>query len=264
MNDEELDTSSDTLIEDSNGHEDTSDTSSDFDFRSMLPDEYKNLYPEFKRPEDFVKGYDQLVRKLGNSISIPKEDAGHEEIEKFYAKLGRPDSPDKYEIDVNKELIDDEFVNNFKNAAYENGFNQKQAKGFMEWFNKQVDSKVKEDQRQAEAQKERAEAELKIRWGNKYEENLQKARDFAKTVIDKNSQEKIVKFGNDPDFIAMMAEINKKYVSEDRIQNTGVSKPLTEDYREQARKLMTDPNYKFDLAKQERVRQLYLKSTGEA
>ena len=228
-------------------------------FRDLLPEEYKNMYPEFKKPEDFVKGYDQLVRKLGNSVSIPKEDAAAEELNKFYSKLGRPDAPEKYEFNTDNLEIDNEFLGKFKKAAYDNGISQKQAERIFGWYNEELRAETEKYTQLQQEERAKAEAELKTRFGSKYDEKIKRAQELARNIVGKDSQEKLIKYGNDPDFIQLLAEINDKYVREDRIDTTAMSAPLEKDYKEQARSLMLDPNYKFDLDKQAKVRSLYQK-----
>jgi hypothetical protein len=235
------------------------------DFRSMLPEEYRSMYPEFKKPEDFVKGYDELVRKMGSSISIPKEDASPEDLDKFYSKLGRPEDPDKYELELAEASeLDKEFLGKFKQAAFENGINQKQAKQLFDWYNQEsqaIQQTYEQQQMEAHA---KAEAELKVRWGGKYHDKLEEVRNFAKNLTGDEGFEKLAKYGNDPEFISLLATMQDRYVKEDRLMPAAQNASPSVDYREQARKLMADPDYKFNEHKQAQVRDLYKKYTIQA
>jgi hypothetical protein len=235
------------------------------DFRSMLPEEYREMYPEFKKPEDFVKGYDELVRKMGSSISLPKEDASPEDLNKFYSKLGRPEAPDKYEFEIPEGLEpDQEFLNKFKQTAFENGINQKQAKQMFDWYNKEAMTASESYMQQQQEMQAKAEAELKVKWGSKYESKLEEVRNFAKRLTGDEGFAKLEKYGNDPEFISLLATVQERYVKEDRLMpQVQTSQPGT-DYKSEAVKLMSDPNYKFDQDKQARVRELFKKYANQA
>ncbi len=58
----------------------------------------------FKSPKDLALGHIALLGKLGNSVQIPDSNASEEDRAAFYKTLGRPDSPDGYEIQRPSEL----------------------------------------------------------------------------------------------------------------------------------------------------------------
>lgn len=253
---EELESSSNTLISPSTGSENQG--LSEPGFRDLLPEEYRGMYPEFKKPEDFVKGYDSLVRKLGSSVSLPKDDAPQEELDKFYNKLGRPEAPEKYEFELNDNTkVDDEFLNKFKKAAYENGISQKQAREMFNWYNRELEGVEQSITRAQEEAQEKAKAELKARWGKDYDKKLEEVQGFAKNLAGEKYYENLIKYGNDPDFIHVLSEVQARYVKEDRISHSGTTHTVEKDYLGEARKLMAEPDYKFNQSKQTQVQQLF-------
>lgn len=237
--------------------QETSSTASP-DFRAQLPEQYRELYPEFKKPEDFVKGYDELVRKLGSSISLPKDDSPAEEWEKVYSKLGRPESPDKYEFEIkDEEIIHKDFFEGFKKTAHENGFTQKQAKQMLDWYNGEVQKIQSVQQQEAEAEYAKAEAQLKVKWGRDYESKLEEVRGFAKKVAGDEGFAKLEKYGNDPDFVSLLATIKERFVKEDRMVAQAATSSGTLDLKAEARQLMSEPDYSRNEAKQAKVRDLF-------
>lgn len=235
------------------------DNAQENNFREMLPEQYKGMYPEFKKPEDFVKSYDELYRKMGSSINQPKEDSPQEDWDKFYNKLGRPESADKYDFQIDENTkVDDEFLGKFRSKAHELGVSQKQAKEMFNWYNKESSEVEARYTQESEDSKNRALADLKVRWGNKYDEKLTQVQRFAKDLIGtQEGYEKIEKYGNDPDFIELLYNVNNKYNKEEYISPTNqvyVDKP---DLLTEAKKLMGDKDYKYNEAKQARVRSMY-------
>ena len=73
-------------------------------------------------PQDLAKSYVELQRKLG---VWPGDDASEEEKQAYFAKIGRPDSPDAYELDAGilPEGIGDrdKLIADFKKSAHEAG-----------------------------------------------------------------------------------------------------------------------------------------------
>lgn len=225
-------------------------------FREHLSDEYKNLYPEFKSMDDFVKGYDNLYRKLGSTIPIPK-DGDPESWEKIYNRLGRPEDPQKYEVKPPEDLqFDNEFVDKFKQKAWESGLSDNQAKNLFKWY----ENEVRGYDKKGEEQVQHAIAELKNKWGASYEDRLEKAQKFANSLIntsDEKTTEKIQKFGNDPDFIDLMYNLNAKYNNEHKLVRSDSHVEGPSDYKEKARELINSKDYATNVDKQRRVQNIY-------
>jgi hypothetical protein len=209
-------------------------------WRDSLSADYKDKYTEFKNPEDFVKGYDNLVSKLGaDPIVKPKSDAAPEEWQKYYNKLGRPESADKYAINLpeNGLTYDDNMLNGFKKAAHESGLTQDQVEKVFGWYDA---SMLAADGAKYEA----AEAELKTKWGGDYDKNLSAAADFAKQAVPADYQDVVAKYSNDPAFIQMLHGIKAKYATEDRVSGNGQQGNTEADRRSQAVALMNSEAWK--------------------
>ena len=72
------------------------------DWRENLPEELKNdpTLQNINDPESAAKTLIHQQKMMGNRIPIPKTD---EEKAELYTKLGRPESADKYEVQVADE-----------------------------------------------------------------------------------------------------------------------------------------------------------------
>lgn len=160
-----------------------------------LPDELR-ADPTLANVKDvptLAKSYLDSQRYIGSAIRIPGEDAGAEDWAKFderlakvpgitrlpkegeswdgvYAKLGRPESPDKYQVQRAEGIARDEAAEkSFLADAHKHGLTNSQAQAVLGYFDGMV-SKAQQS-RQAEAQ-QHAET-LKAEWGAAFEAKLQ-------------------------------------------------------------------------------------------
>ena len=104
----------------------------------------------------------EAQKKMGSAIFLPSEKDKPEDrakkIHDIYGKLGRPDSPDKYQItqpslpegatwDPNRETA-------FKAVAHQLNFTPQQVQGLIDWYGKDVsDSLVAREQAMGAGQK---------------------------------------------------------------------------------------------------------------
>lgn len=155
-------------------------TATEPDWRAALPE---NLRAE--KTFESIKGKDwnEAGPKLATqyleaqkynvgAVRIPKPDAPAEEWEKYYSKVGRPESADKYEI--NKGTLpetmawDDQFFNSFREAAHQAGLTTKQAQQMTDWYTR---SMWDTDKSNIAAANETMKA-LEVEWGGAYKRNL--------------------------------------------------------------------------------------------
>ncbi len=93
----------------------------------------------YKSPEDIAKAYINMEQKFGSMLAPPAPDAPAEEWAKVYSKLGRPESPDKYEFKRPEGLpaditYSDELAKAAKPWMHEAGLNPKQAQSVHDKF----------------------------------------------------------------------------------------------------------------------------------
>lgn len=237
-------------------NEETSEeTTKDFNFREVLSDEYKEKYPEFKTVEDFVKGYDQLAKKLGKPLSPPDEKASNEEWAKYYKKIGRPESPDEYDFELSENThIQDDYLEEFKQAAFKAGMNKKQANEFLKW----QDDKTQEIISQVQEKKAKAQDDLKKLWGKKFQEKTNEVMAFAETLSEEGYKDIILDYGNDPAFISLLANIKDHYVGEDSNRFTNLQRfNSVESLKEEIDKARKSDKFRTDPAHRNYVEDLY-------
>lgn len=154
---------------------------SDFD---LEPGIAKSL-SKFQTPEDALKGYAELNRHQGSMLNPPKDEDSDEEkarkLDNIYKRLGRPDSPDGYELTKPEGLPEgldwsDEMAAEAKKVAHRLGLNQSQLSALLEWDIQRQSSAVKIAQSSEQENMAKAQQSLKDEWGMAaYEGNLAKA-----------------------------------------------------------------------------------------
>lgn len=155
------------------------------DWSAGLDEGNRNLVQTkgWKTPADAVNSYRALETQLGQTLTVPGENATAEDWSKFYGKLGRPEKPDGYAINIDRAKLpadmpyDETFAVEFRNWAHETGLSPKQVQTLHDkWVGKFAEgfqsSQVQQVQRQ-----ETAHREITAKWGapesDGYKQNLE-------------------------------------------------------------------------------------------
>lgn len=118
------------------------------DWASTLPEDLQGLvgHKGWKSPEDAVKGYRHLEEftgadKAGRGMVLPKDAEDKEGYDRVYKALGRPDTPEGYEIKslmlesgVPVDETDTLLAETMSGAMHEAGLSMSQAKKMAEAF----------------------------------------------------------------------------------------------------------------------------------
>lgn len=95
---------------------------------------------QWKSPDDAIRSYRELEHHASKSLKMPGDNATAEDWDKFYSKLGRPESPDKYELKLNTEAVPQDFPYDetsaieFRKWAHEAGLAPAQAQALHDKF----------------------------------------------------------------------------------------------------------------------------------
>lgn len=137
----------------------------------------------FKDPSMLLDSYVNLEKLRGvpqeRLLKLP-ESADASEWNDVYSKLGRPDNPDGYGLQV-PEKGDPAFVNWAKDAFHKLNLTKNQATGLLEKFSEYVGSKNTESLEQYKSKVAEQEINLKKDWGSAYHQNIAVAQQAAKT-----------------------------------------------------------------------------------
>ena len=196
-----------------------------------LSDEYRGNESLSQIPDidTLAKSYLDAQQYAGGAIRIPGEDASTEDWSAFnaklqdkvptllnlpsdenearaamYARLGRPDSADGYQVDG----ADPDFLQ----WAFDNGLSSSQVKAWQENTQSQsTDADAQRDTEMAEANDL-----LKKEWGHAYDAKLSQAKNAVLAYADAETQQFLLDSGlaNNPGMIRLMAGIGATLTEE--------------------------------------------------
>lgn len=96
----------------------------------------------YKNPHELALAYHSLNKMqngAGDVIALPPKDATPDQVNAFYAKLGRPDAPDKYEIKIPDGVqVDPELLTWGKTLSHKLGLNPTQAQTLVDEWNTMI------------------------------------------------------------------------------------------------------------------------------
>ena len=147
------------------------------DWQNLIPEDFRGreVYGKFTDLAGLLKevGHlDLVVGRQGKGVYPPGEDATPTERDLFYKAIGRPDTPDGYDIEVPddlKDYYDDEALKKFRKAFHEAGLTPAQVKIVMGADTDEVRDGVAQMQERADAQRAEAEKALRAQWGEAYD-----------------------------------------------------------------------------------------------
>ncbi|OYR25867.1 hypothetical protein [Brucella pseudogrignonensis] len=185
---------------------------------------------QWKSADDAIKSYRDLEAHASKALKVPGADATAEDWNAFYGKLGRPESPDKYELKLNTEAVPQDFPYDEKSAiefrtwAHEAGLTPQQAQSLHDKFVGQqagVFSSTLEQQAKAEGDAHRA---ITSQWGDPdtdgYKHNLEYT---SRAISQLGLKDSLVKGGIlspqgavlDPNVAFALAKVGKEMYGED-------------------------------------------------
>ena len=190
-----------------------------------LPPEYKEnaSIKGFKSVEDLAKSYIHAQGMIGaEKIVIPGKQSTDQDWEGVFAKLGRPESPDKYELKAS-ESHDPEFIKSFKEAAHKSGLLPKQVEGLYGFYNEVAKKQQENLELQMKKEMDDGIANLRKEWpDSEYEKNLGVAKNAVNTFLGEEGKKWLNEsgMGNNPMMIKFMHKIGLA-MGEDSLKGGG-------------------------------------------
>lgn len=170
-----------------------------------------------------VKSYVHTKRMVGaDKIQVPNKYADDSEWTGVFRKLGLPESLDGYELKpelAEGEELNEDFLNGFKEQAFQAGVLPKQAQQLVGWYANMAAQMAKQ-QAEAEQQKvQEALGSLKNEWGDAYDSKIRAAKATVDLVGDDDFRAYLNEtgLGNDPNVIKAFAKIGESALSEDKV-----------------------------------------------
>ena len=125
----------------------------------------------WQSPADLLTSYRNLEKFAGGSknlLELPGADADASAWDQVYNRLGRPESPDQYGLQV-PEGASPELTEWFKGTAHKLGLTAKQAQSLFQEWNGMSGSLQEKMQAQMAQESERAIGSLKQEWGQQFD-----------------------------------------------------------------------------------------------
>lgn len=203
-------------------------------WRDQIPEDLRT-HPTLRDIKDLgglAKSYIHAQQMIGvDKLPKPKDDWTKEQYDQFYNNLGRPPTPDKYQVPEYKLPEgfpkNDEEVKKFMGVFHEAGLTQKQAQAIMDnWMAHNVELFNKSNQAAMDNHKQEME-QLKKDFGLAYDERIKGAQLAVNMVADEGFKEWLntatvngVPLGNSPQMIKFLSNIGT-HILEDSIDGSG-------------------------------------------
>ena len=141
---------------------------------------------KFQNPAEALRSYHSLEKmfghdRAGRTVVLPGENASQEERDAFFSRLGRPDAPDNYDLEIPGDApVDPDFQSWFKGVAHKHGLTAAQAKALAADYLPYAAGRGELTQQEQETALLREEGELKQAWGAAYSQKTEQAKAAAK------------------------------------------------------------------------------------
>ena len=218
-------------------------------WKEAIPEELRNdpNISKFTELEALAKSYVNATRMIGqDKVAVPNNNSTEDQWNEVYDKLGRPESAEKYQLDVKSDIVplDEGAIKQFAENAHQLGLNNKQAQGILEFYKNSMENSAQQSKIDTETAQANAEQELRKEWGSNYEANIKKAGSIAKAnmnpeVLDMELKDG-TRLGDHPAIIKGFANI-ANLMSEDKLVSTeseNVSQGT--DYEAEISKIVND------------------------
>ena len=218
-------------------------------WKETISEEFRNdpNISKFTEIDALAKSYINATRMIGqDKVAIPNENSTDDQWNEVYGKLGRPESADKYKLEVQSETasLDENAIKQFAENAHQLGLNNKQAQGILEYYKNSMEGSVQQARVDTETAQANAEQELRKEWGRSYDENIKRAGAIAKANMSEDILNMELKdgtrIGDHPSVIKGFANI-ANLMSEDKLISTeseGMDQGT--DYQAEISKLVND------------------------
>jgi len=196
------------------------------DFLQMIPEELRE-HPSIspiKDVENLARSYVNAQRLIGaDKIAVPVNPTD-EDLDRIYDRLGRPEKPGDYGIDVDGNVITEELATNYADVAHKLRLTPDQAKGVLDYYRSTVEQSGAASLEAAEVAKEQTVESLRSEWGRAFDQKVeaaaQVAQEFGNPDMFNITLADGSKLGDNAEFIkafAKIADFRQTVTSEDTV-----------------------------------------------
>jgi len=197
-------------------------------WKDSISEDFRNdpSIEKFTEIDALAKSYINATKMIGqDKIIIPTKNSGQEAWDEAYAKLGRPESPEKYTFDVKSDVVnmDEGAIKSFAEQSHKLGLNNKQAEGILDFYKNNMEGTAQQAKIDTETAQSQAEQELRQEWGRDFDGKVKQAGALAKANINPEVLDMTLsngtRLGDHPEIIKGFAKI-ANMMSEDKIVAT--------------------------------------------
>lgn len=153
-------------------------------WRDNLPEELRDVpsLQKFKDLSGLAKSYVEAEKKIGQpQLPKPDENWTEQQWSEVYKALGRPDTPDAYEINPPEGIeFDENLVRGARETFHKAGLTPKQVQEVMGYYTQTLARDQEARQQQIEELKTQSQASLELEWGESFASNIAVANQVLK------------------------------------------------------------------------------------
>lgn len=199
-----------------------------------------------------VKNYVNAQKMIGaDKVVLPSKHATPDEWRQFFNKAGLPVEKEAYEVKASDEAyVNDEFITNFKDKAFELGIMPHQAQEMLNWYDSQLKTTSESIDAETLANYDKNVEALKTEYGQAYDAKVKLASAVFKEVADDDMKAYVEESGlqNDATFIKLLVRLGEKFQKEDAFDiHTNPLGHMTPDQAQnEINKIYSDPNHPYN------------------
>ena len=220
-------------------------------WKESISEVYRNdpNIEKFTEIDALAKSYINATRMIGqDKMIVPNKNFTEDQWEEAYIKMGRPDSADKYSLDIKSDVVplDEQAIKSFQEQSFKLGLNNEQAKGVLDFYKNNMEAQTQQAKVDAETSQAQAQNLLRQEWGRDYDANIAKAKSLATANLAPEVFEMQLadgsRLGDNVDVIKGFAKI-AGMMSEDKILSTeSENMDKSEDIQTEIDQIMNDKN----------------------
>lgn len=136
---------------------------------------------DFADPNALARSFIDTQKKIGSMVSVPGSDADDDMKNKFYQKLGKPESAESYTLDPTGLELDKDALGQFKGALHSLDMTQDQAQGLVNYLSASTKERLDKIKFADSEISEKTANDLRIAWGADYD----RRRGAAENTLDR-------------------------------------------------------------------------------
>lgn len=197
-------------------------------WKSSISEEFRSdpNIEKFTEIDALAKSYINATRMIGqDKVAVPNKNSTEDQWNEVYSKLGRPESADKYALNIESEAVamDEGAIKNFAEQSHKLGLNNTQAQGILEFYKNSMENNMQQSTVNTETAQAQSEQTLRAEWGQDFDNQVAKAGALAKAnmnpeILDLQMQDG-TRIGDHPEIIKGFAKI-AGMLSEDKLVST--------------------------------------------